>query len=502
MAETEKGMGRKRPIALITLQHILNSRYLLFFSAAVVCLCYYLAWDIVCIYYLVLLFVLMLFFLRDLTIMLPHLAMIAIFVSVQNSTSSQTGASDYFTRPVIFVQIGILAILLAAALIFRFVMIGREHRFKPNGIFWGLCILSAAFLLNGAGSADYVWTNLLFGAAMAFCFLCFYVLFAGSIKVTEENFIKLCWGFVAMSMVLVIYEAVKYIQVFPNLKLYLKGEMTFDAFRENMVYGWGMWNTMGLWLNICIPAVFLLASKYRHGWALVLYATVLAGFTVLSCSRQALIGLVITYPLPAVVSMVKGKRWKVSLCIICAVVLAVAIFCLCNLSKVKDMLTDIFSTLTDEEGNYTGNGRFSLIVLAMDHFSEYPVFGSGWFLDFYGNGTQDTLNVALIPGMAHDTFAELLAACGMMGLLAYCLHRIQTIVEFVKSPSADKLILGMSIVALLIMSLMDNHIFYMLPTIVYAALLPFICTDKKEEMLPNPSVLPGELAHKEEGKAS
>ncbi|MCD8307765.1 MAG: O-antigen ligase family protein [Clostridia bacterium] len=490
-------MKNRRPVVLMVLQYILQSRYLMFLSAAVTVLCYYLGWDIVFLYYLILLCCLMLFFLRDLTTMIPHLALLAIFTSVQNSTSSQTGASDYYARPVIYVQIGVLAILLAAAFIFRFYRIARERTFKPNAIFWGLCILSAAFLLNGVGAADYVWTNLLFGVVLAFCFLVIYVLFAGSIKVTEENFIKLCWGFAAMSAVLVLYEFVKYIQLMPELKLFIQGEASFDDFRQNLVYGWGMYNTMGLWLNICIPAIFLLASKYRHGWALVLYATVVAGFTVLTCSRQALIGLVITYPLPAIVSMVKGKRWKVSLCIICAAVLAVAIVCLCNLSSVKELVTEIFSSLTDDEGNYTGNGRFSLITLAMDHFAEYPFFGSGWFLDFYGNGTQDTLNVALIPGMAHDTFAEILAACGMVGLLAYCIHRIQTIIEFVKNPSADKLIMAMSIVALLIMSLMDNHIFYMLPTIFYAGMLPFVCTDKKEEPMVQLSVqLPAERQSK------
>ncbi len=490
MAEIER--EKNKPIFLITLQHILNSRYLAFFSALVVCICYYLGLDIVSIYYMAIVVILMFVFLRDLTMLIPHVGIVALIPSLQNAPSELANGSDYYTRPVIWIQIGILGIILIAAIIFRFTMIGRERTFKPNGIFWGLCILCAVFLLSGAGYANYTWMNLAYGAVLSFCFLGVFVLFAGSIKVTEENFIKICWGFVALSVMLVIEEFVKYMQLLPEVKMFLSGEMVYDDFKMYMVYGWGVWNTIGLMFNLCIPAVFLLASKYKHGWILVIYATILAGCTVLTCSRQAYLGLIVTYPLPAIVSIVKGKRWKASLGIICALVLAAIIVCLCNLSKVKEAVTQLLNSLFSSDGDYTGNGRFHLIMEAMNHFVEEPFLGAGWYMGVADN-SDTMINLSLIPSFACDTFAEILGACGLIGLMAYCIHRIQTIIEFLKHPSADKLIMAMIIIAILVMSLVDSHIFYMLPTVIYSALLPFVCTDKKEEMMVHPSILPGEI---------
>ncbi len=485
----------RKPKALLILQHILQSRYLFFFSAMVICVLYYLALDIVSIYYMVIVFILMLLFLRDLTPILPHVLIIAILSSVENVPSELAGNSNYYSQPVIYIQIGVLAILFLAAFVLRFVVIARQGTFKPGGIFWGLCILCATFLLSGAGSAEYTWMNLAYGTVLSLCFLGIYVLFAGSVKITEENMIKLCWGFLAVSVVLVIEEIVKYIQCMPELKDYLSGAITYEDFKKCMVYGWGVWNTIGLYFNLCIPPVLLLASKYKHGWALVLYATLLCGFTVLTCSRQALIGLVVTYPLPAIVAIVKNKRWKVSLCIVCAAALAVIIFCLCNISSLMEMVAGVLDSIVDSEGNYTGNGRMHLIMEAMEHFADYPFFGAGWFMGVADN-SDTMINVSAIPSFACDTFAELLGACGMVGLLAYCIHRFQTILEFLKNPSADKLILSMIILAILFMSLVDSHIFYLLPTIVYAGLLPFVCTDKKEEPMLHPSILPGEVQNR------
>ncbi|MCD8286130.1 MAG: O-antigen ligase family protein [Clostridia bacterium] len=490
MAEIEK--RNNRPVVLIVLQHILESRYLLFVSAVVVCALYYLAWDIVSIYYFGIIVILMLFFLKDLTPMIPHVAMMAIMTSFQNAPSELATGSNYYASVVIDVFLGIIAIIFGAALIFRFVMIGRDRTFKPNGIFWGLVALSAAFMLSGLGTSGYTWLNVGYGAVLSACFLAIYVLFAGSIEVSEKNFITLCWGFLALSVVLVIEECVKYIQLWPEVQQFLSGEIVYDTFKEYMVYGWGVWNTIGLMFNLCIPAVFLLSSKYRHGWILVIYATVLAGMTILTCSRQAYMGLIVTYPLPAIVAMVKGKRWKASLAVVCAVVLAVIIACLCKLSAVKEAVNQLLNSLFSSDGSYTGNGRFHLIMEAMNHFIENPFFGAGWYMGVADN-SDTMINVSLIPSFACDTFAELLGACGMVGLIIYCVHRFQTILEFLKKPSADKLIMAMIILVILVESLVDSHIFYLMPTIIYAGLLPFVCTDKEEKRLMASSVLPAEI---------
>lgn len=464
----------------ITLKYILGTRYFPFFTAAVVLALSYLALDVVTIYYLAIVLILMLFLLDDLTPLLVHFAFFSVMMSSTNSPSTLTandGPMDYFTRPEIIALIAVVAVFVFAALIARYVRIVRQRSFRPNAIFWGLCFLSAAFLLNGAGAAGYTVLNFGYGVAMVFAFLGVYVLFSANMKVNERAFVTVGFGFMALSAFLLIELFVRYMQILPEFRQFISGELEYNRFKEYIYFGWGNWNTAGMLFSICIPAIFLLARRYKHGWILVLYATLIAFCGVLTWSRQALIGVAVAYPASAIVVIVKGKNRPLHIATLCTVVLVVGVAALSRLDLIKSLIGGMSGNIVGDDGSYDGNGRLDLVYAALDYFVKNPFFGSGFFVDFESHGAADFAQISLVPMMAHNTFAEMIGVAGFLGIVSYCVHRVQTIVSFVKRPTVDKLYTGLIITALLAMCMFDNHIFYILPTFLYSGLLVMTCEE-------------------------
>lgn len=473
-------------LPVITLKYILASRYFPFFSAAVMLVLTCLALDIVMIYYVVAVLISMLLLLDDLTPVIGHLLFFNVLASRENTTMidpvTQEGGSDYFFSPVIIGLIIVAAVFLTAALIYRFALTFRRGTFKPNGIFWGLCALSAALLLNGTAAEGYTFLNFCYGFMLAFAFLGMYVLISGNVRLNEENFIKIGFGFVAFSLLLIGEIFILYLQIMPEFMQFISGELIYDRFKEYINFGWGIWNNAALLFAVCIPPVFLLASKYKNGWLLILFATLVAACGALTWSRQGLIGIAVAYPASAVAVMIKGKRRMLNVAAVCAVALVVGVAALSRLDLIKGLFGGMSDNLVGDDGSYDGNGRLSLIEAAFDYFLANPVFGSGFFIDFESYGATDFAQISLIPMMAHNTFAELLAAAGLAGIITYCVHRVQTVAAFFARPSADKFFTGVSIAALLAMCLFDNHIFYIVPTIMYSGLLVFTCEKQKEKV--------------------
>ena len=73
--------------------------------------------------------------------------------------------------------------------------------------------------------------------------------------------------------------------------------------------------------------------------------------------------------------------------------------------------------------------------------------------------------------MYHNTVFQLLGSCGIIGLAAYVFHRVQTVISFFKNPTLERVYIAVTIITLLVLNLLDNHLFYMLPTLVYSTLL-------------------------------
>ena len=81
--------------------------------------------------------------------------------------------------------------------------------------------------------------------------------------------------------------------------------------------------------------------------------------------------------------------------------------------------------------------------------------------------------------MCHNTVLQLLSSCGIVGLIAYLIHRTQTVISFFRKITLQRSFIALTILSILVICLFDNHIFNIFPTIIYGALTAIF--DKSEK---------------------
>ena len=203
------------------------------------------------------------------------------------------------------------------------------------------------------------------------------------------------------------------------------------------------------------------------------YGNIAPELHLLTISRQAMVGAAIIYPASIITAVIKNKNRKATLITFGALVFVGLAVVIWKWNSIMGVLGKVSGNLFGEDDAFDGNGRLPLVKRAVQYFIEYPIFGTGFHVAF----PEDAGFVGLdgfIPAMAHNTFAELIGTCGILGLFAYLFHRIQTVIAFTDGKmNICKLYIAFSLSELLILSLFDNHIFYLFPTIIYSSILPF-----------------------------
>ena len=460
--------AKKKLSFLDILKRALSSDFFPLFTAAVFLVCYYLGQDILCIYFYAFEAILMVILLDDLTPIIPHSLFMNVLISYQNSPNTliHDNNQGYYFEPVNLGLIIAIIAVTAGAVIYRAVVTRKKLKF--NAMCLGFAIFSVTLLLNGLGQEGYKPMNLFYGFALAFLFSVPYAVISVNVTQSKRNFIKVGWGVMAFGLLLLTELAVKYATSWNSI--IVGGSIDKTAF----LFGWGIWNTMGMLLVVCIPFAFLLAANFKYGFLFILYATALAFAAFFTGSRQAMIGVAVVYPLSAIICLACAKN-KWNMFRNGATLAAVAVIGAIVIGSMWKDITYIFSRLFDnlfDEAGFSGNGRISLLKQSMEYFINAPVFGQGFFLSFGADPGFVGLD-GVIPLMAHNTFAELLATCGILGLIGYLLHRIITVVCFIHNTTADRAYVAVSILGLLVLCMFDNHIFYLFPTFFYSCLLCF-----------------------------
>ena len=363
---------------------------------------------------------------------------------------------------------GVLLLFLAALLIAVLIlhMIRHRQRFfsrKPK-LLSGMLFLAAAYLLSGIGSDAYpgsLGPNLLF-AFLQGCALIvpYWVLWHGvDWKYVRKDYF--CWIGFATGCVLVI----------EILGVYFSGKVIVNGVieRQNIYTGWGMYNNMGGMLAMMLPFAFYLATKYRKGWIGTVVGSVFLIGILLTCSRTSIITGFCAYIACILLTLRHGKHRKsnsLALIIICGcLLLAFILF--------HKPLLRLFSKLL-ELGADPSN-RDTIFQDGLGIFKEYPLLGGSFFSP--GKKPWDWSNVdsfsAFFPPRWHNTFVQLLATCGIVGLLAYLSHRIQTVKLFYWKRSRENSFIGISLLILLICSQFDCHFFNIGPVLFYSMALAF-----------------------------
>lgn len=453
------------------LKDILSSKYLPFFTAAVFLLCYYAAWDLVAAYYIALVCVLMLLLLDDLSPIISNFLFMAVIVSKENSPSKffvNHTPSDFYTRPYVTAQLGIIIGVISAFLIYRLIRNIISGKFKLTPMFYGLAAFGAILLLNGVFSDGYDPMNLVYGFCLAGLFFGVFAVLKDGIVWNGDTMKNISFAFVAFGVLLCIEVAGIYIT---------SEDIICDGIvnRQAIGLGWGMYNTIGAYLLICAPFPFYLATRYKHGYLFYVLSLVFLGATILTFSRQAWGGAAVVYSTSvlALLTFEKGLNKRIEIIItavICGVALIFAlIFWNDFIRLIKNLFQGIFSG-----SEFTGNGRKSLWDLAWAGFKTSPVFGVGFFGGADKIAAPDFDGLSFIPEMYHNTFMQLLGSCGITALLAYIVHRIQTIISFLKNVTFERLLIVISVMGLLVVNLVDNHLFYLYPTLIYSSLISML----------------------------
>lgn len=450
----------------------LASKVFPYVAAALMLLCYYTGGDMVAIYFLVITGILMLFFLDDLTPGITLFLYLLVMISYKNSPSMHSGNSTYFYQPAIYIQISILAVLLLGSVAYRIIKTFTGKKFKPSAVFYTLCALSVVFLLNGIFSEGYKPMNLVYGLIMAGVYLGIFVLIKDNVKIDKHSYEYIANAFLSLSFLLVAELAVAYLT---TDSIYVNG--TID--RNSLSFGWGVYNTMGMLLLLCIPSVTYLASLYKHGYIFSAYSVILVICCFLSMSRQSMLGCIIIYPVCLFLLFRNTKHKKVNAVIFIVAAIAGLVLLVLKWNSFIGAVKQIFSTIYDESGELYGNGRIRAYIIATEDFKRAPILGAGFYSPLMENSMENAAGLDFIPLFYHNTILQMMASCGLVGLVVYTVHRIYTVFSFCNNINYPRSYICATISVLLILSLLDVHMFDILPTLVYSYLLAVLVASEK-----------------------
>lgn len=359
----------------------------------------------------------------------------------------------------------VLASVVGISLLYFFFRNAKTVFYCKRRLIWGMLALCAAYLLSGIGSAAYetvIGKNLVFATLQCACLVVPYVFLTSGVNWSSVRKDYLAWIGLFAGLLLCLEV----------IWSYVTGGVIVDGIinRKHIFTGWGMYNNIGAMLSMMIPFAFSLGMHHKKILLGAMVGFLFVICTIMTCSRTSLVAAIAMYGVCVVVALTHGQNRKkvaLHLTLMVAVCLLVAVFLQ---KQLLHLFSEFFAKITDP------SSRHILFAEGLKVFKEAPVLGSS----FYSPGYQpwdfsviDTFS-NFFPPRWHNTIIQLLASCGIAGILAYGFHRFQTIRLFCRRKGADRLLIALSILTLLACSLLDCHFFNVGPVLFYSALLAFL----------------------------
>lgn len=358
---------------------------------------------------------------------------------------------------------------LAAALIigrFLSLLILRKKKSVPI-LTLGFAALSLSFLLGGIFTKYYDFKTAFFGFTVSASLCGLYFLFYYTV-----DFGALRKGYWAET-----FTAAGFGVALELIGMYVKSGILTDPTLDRgvLLTGWGMYNSVGCVLAMCLPAALYLAASRKHGWVYVILSVLLGVALLFTQSRSSVLfgGIVYLAGMAVVLFKKRGKERRNILIVagsaLALVAIAVIVIC-CHApwrEKFGTLFSDVFEKMFD------GNGRDTIYPMAIEHFKEGPFFGVGFYhckAFRWGYAAEDEV---FLPPRYHNTVLQLLASGGIFAFLCYLLHRVETAFLLFRHPTAEKTCIALSIGALLLTSLLECHFFSFGPGLLYGLLLAF-----------------------------
>ena len=345
---------------------------------------------------------------------------------------------------------------------------GKRFFAQKRKLTVGMLILGAAYMIGGLGIenyAAYAGGNLLFGFIQFASVFVMYFLFTGAVKWERTPKDYFAWIGLCVGYVVLVQLAENYL----SGRIFMEGGNTID--RELMATGWGMHNNIGGLLAMMMPFPFYLAYTRKHSWLYTGLATVLMLGVVVSCSRTAMFVGALEFLVCSFLLLRKREKRMPILVVYAGTLVVVAGFAILSFETLKD----VFALFIEEIGAISK--RDLLFINGMKQFKAYPIFGG----TFYPQGDFVPWDWAeleafssFFPPRWHNTLVQVAASCGLVGLVAYGIHRVQTVKLFLGEFSKEKLFIGLYVAALLAAGLMDNHFFNVGPVLLYSMALAYV----------------------------
>lgn len=405
----------------------------------------------------------------DLLALMPIVICCYIAPSVGNNPGRNEDSIFYPENGGIYLVV--LATLFVISLLFRLItdreIGGKRFLLEKRSLTGGMVLLGITYMLSGIGIEEYsefFAKNLLFAIVQFASIFVMYFLFAGTVKWERTPKDYLAW--IGMCVGFVVF--VQLLENYLSGRIFIGSGLTID--REMISSGWGMHNNIGGMMAMMLPFPFYLACTRTRGWIYNLLGSVLLVGVVMSCSRTSMMVAVLCYCICAVILLrnreSREKNLRVYAVAALAVIVLVIIF--------WDQLFDIFYKFIDEI--FIISSRDKLFVNGCKQFMAYPIFGG----TFYPQGDYipwdwSTLEnfTSFFPPRWHNTLIQIAASCGIVGLAAYLIHRLQTLILLFSKISTEKLFIALYVIALLVASMLDCHFFNVGPVLFYSMALAF-----------------------------
>lgn len=394
-------------------------------------------------------------------------------ISVENTPGYPTFSDYYFTGWRVPVLIILAFFLVLSIGIFLIRKDAPKKLFQKRvPLLIPLLILSAVWLVNGILYDGFALNNFLFALAQIFAYFGLFVIFSvGLSEKDDEERIgnRIAYSTLLITLVILIELIARYISISDHAFDVSSIDKLYLNLKNNVLLGWGVCNPIGVSAAVLIPMNFWGAMRTKHHF--IYFAGGVLAFlaAIMTMSRNAMLFGSIALVACLAIACFKAARAKPLFCIslVSLFVFALALTILMH-DQIAAYMKDIFA-LGD-------NGRYAIWAEGIKKMGESPLFGVGFW-----NVPSDAYEVAsFLPPFSHQTFVELLAATGIIGLAAYLFYRAKSALPFILRPTLLKTMLGISILILLFESLLDNYIFYIYPMIYYnAALASAFHLDKK-----------------------
>lgn len=399
------------------------------------------------------------FLARDMRALIPIACCSYCCISMENNPASNVEGSLFYQTDFVVqlaTMIVIAAVLLVGRLVFRFA--APAGGVKLPKFSFGFLALGLSFVLGGMFSGYYSGRTAFFGFVEICCLaaLYFYFYFTVDWKTVPKWYVAAVFALFGVGIFLEV------VNIYLSVDVIVDGQIC----RGKIFTGWGHYNNMGCVMAMGTMAFLCLAAIFRHGWIFSVFSVGMMAGVVMTQSRGAILFAGITYVIGAILVLLysTGRDKRLNFLVFDAA-LILFIFLVVLLRERLDIL---FGSMPDDF--FEGNGRWPIYKGGIDQFFEAPAFGVG-FYECHGFRWGNLPEGAFLPARYHNTYIQLIASGGVFAAIAYLFHRAQTVRLLLARPSAEKSMLAVIILALLLTSFVDCHFFNLGPGLLYSVVL-------------------------------